>query len=76
MRPIVNGLKEQFDADVEFVYINAGAGEGKEIFDHLSLGGHPAFVVFSTDQQETFRAFGPVGETELRAAIRAQMPQS
>ena len=76
MRPIVDGLKEQFDADMEFVYLNAGAGEGEEIFDHLSLSGHPAYVVFSADQQETFRALGPVDETVLRAAITDQMPSS
>ena len=76
MRPIVDGLKEQFDADMEFVYLNAGVGEGEEIFDHLSLSGHPAYVVFSADQQETFRALGPVDETVLRAAITDQMPSS
>jgi len=76
MRPIVDGLKEQFDADIEFVYVNAGAGKGEALFDHLSLSGHPAFVVFSADHQETFRALGPVEEPVLRAAIEEQAPSS
>ena len=76
MRPIVDGLKEQYEDDVEFVYLNAEAEDGKMTFEDLSLNGHPSYVVFSVDQRETFRALGPVDETMLREAILDQMPSS
>ena len=74
MRPIVDGLEQQFGEDVAFVYLNAREGEGEVIFDHLTLPGHPAVVLFSTDRHETFRALGPVEEVILREAILAQLP--
>lgn len=76
MRPIVDGLKEQYQSDVEFVYVNAGEDEGREAFNSLALSGHPSYVMFSVDKQETYRGLGPLDESVLREAIVAQIPGS
>lgn len=70
MRPIVDGLREEFGDAIAFVYLNAAdSGEGQRAFQTLRLPGHPGFVVFSADGVEMDRAFGIVSADRLRAAL-------
>lgn len=72
MRPIVNGLEEQFGDRMAFVYTNA-ATDGQEAFEALSLPGHPSYVIFNADNEEVYRTFGVVEEAQLRSAITDQL---
>ncbi len=68
MTPIVNGLESSYNAQIEFVSLNAFV-EGEAIFASLALPGHPSFVLFDAAGQETFRAFGIVGMGQLEREI-------
>lgn len=72
MRPIVDGLQEQYDGKVSFVYLNAFDGaEGEAAFRALSLLGHPSYVIFTADGVERFRKVGAVAESALVEALEA-----
>ncbi len=70
MKPIVNGLQEEYSAGVEFVPINALDGaEGEAFFQQLGLPGHPSVVLYSADMQQFYRGVGIVDDEELRRQI-------
>ncbi|MBL8156688.1 MAG: hypothetical protein JNM70_21095 [Anaerolineae bacterium] len=72
MRPIVDGLQEQYGGRVSFVYLNAfDAGEGEAAFGALSLLGHPSYVIFTPEGVERFRKVGAVDESVLVEALEA-----
>jgi hypothetical protein len=70
MTPIVNGLEQELTDRVAFVYVNAADGsEGQRAFEQLRLPGHPGYVIFNSDGDETYRTFGVVSAETLRAII-------
>lgn len=68
MQPIVDGLRDEFQDGMVFVYLNAEE-EGRAAFSRLSLPGHPAYVILSDSGEQQFRAFGMVTPESLRQAI-------
>jgi len=69
MRPIVDGLQEEYEEQIAFVYLNAGDdADGQAIFQSLALPGHPSYIIF-TQEDEVFRSFGIVDEIALIDAI-------
>ena len=64
MQPIVNGLEEQYNQDMKFIYLNANT-DGVFIYGELGLRGHPAYVIFLPDGTETFRTLGYQDEAIL-----------
>lgn len=70
MRPIVDGLQEEYDGQITFAYLNAKDGEsGQAIFESLNLPGHPSYVIFTPDGTEQYRSFGIVEDVTLIDAI-------
>jgi hypothetical protein len=66
MEPIVNGLKEEYSDDVDFVSLNAKDGKnGETIFQQLGLPGHPSIVIYTKDGEEVYRQFGIVDDLNL-----------
>ncbi|MEO1166732.1 MAG: hypothetical protein AAFV98_23340 [Chloroflexota bacterium] len=57
-----------YNEDVSFVYLNATM-DGADIYDALSLRGHPAYVIILPDGTEVFRLLGAQEETTLSDAI-------
>lgn len=47
MEPIVNGLEENFRAEVEFQQMDANSTEGQAIFRSFNLRGHPSYVILN-----------------------------
>jgi hypothetical protein len=75
MQPIVDGLREQYGAQVDFRYHNAlDGGEGQRAFAETGIRGHPGVVVFDAQGRETFRRLGLVDPDELAAAVEAALP--
>lgn len=71
MMPIMNGLEEEFDDSIAFLYFNTAArGEGQRTFEALTLPGHPSLLIFLPYDREIYRAFGIVNEETLRTAVR------
>lgn len=74
MRPIVNGLEEEYGAQVAFRDVNARDGEtGERLFGQLSLPGHPAILIYAPDGEQLYRGVGIVAEAALRAALTAAL---
>jgi len=72
MRPIVDGLKNEYGDRVAFVYLNAAdRAQGQAVFEKLALPGHPGSVVYTMDGRETYRGFGVVDESLLREKIES-----
>jgi hypothetical protein len=70
MQPIVNGIQEEYTAQVKFVLLNAtDGGDGETIFQSLGLPGHPSIVIFAPDGEEVYRQFGIIDEFTLIDAI-------
>ena len=59
MTPIVNGLREQYGAQVDFQLLDASIGEGEALFKHYGLLGHPSYLLLDTDGVEQWRGIGP-----------------
>lgn len=74
MRPIVDGISEQYAGRVTLIDLNARDGEqGQQAFEALSLAGHPAFVVVSSRGEERYRAVGIVEASRLAAELDAAL---
>ncbi|GAB5494328.1 MAG: hypothetical protein Phog2KO_45430 [Phototrophicaceae bacterium] len=69
MQPIVNGLEDTYNNEINFVYLNANT-DGAEVYEGLNLRGHPAFVIFLPDGTETFRTLGFQQKHILEQAIQ------
>ncbi len=73
MQPIVNGLEEQYSNQIRFVSLNANA-DGAASYEALILRGHPAYVIFSADGEELFRALGAQERDFLQQALDDALP--
>lgn len=74
MTPIVNGLEEQYSDQVAFISYNArDAADGEAAFRDLNLPGHPSFVLFTAEGEETYRAQGIIDEAVLQQQIDATL---
>ncbi|HID50544.1 MAG TPA: hypothetical protein EYP41_00705 [Anaerolineae bacterium] len=71
MTPIVNGLEEEFDAEITVVRLNAAEPENVELQQGFGLRGHPAFAILDENGRTTETFFGPQSEETLRAALTA-----
>ncbi len=70
MQPIVNGLQEEYGERVAFIDLNAQDGaDGERLFDQLGLRGHPSFILYSADGQQTYQGIGIIEEQQLRQEI-------
>jgi hypothetical protein len=58
MEPVVNGLEEDYDAEVEFRRIDATSTDGQKIFRSFSLRGHPSYVILNSDADVLWLGLG------------------
>jgi hypothetical protein len=70
MTPIVNGLKEDFEEQVDFRLLDASWGEGEALFEHYGLLGHPSYVLLDTKGEERWRGIGPYSRVQLEDEVR------
>ena len=71
MRPIVNGLEEQYQNQVDFLSLNAlDGGQGEAAFRAYGLRGHPSTVVVAPGGQVNSIHLGIVSRQELDQALQ------
>ena len=58
MQPIVNGLEEEYNKNVEFQQINASTAEGLEIFNAYALFGHPSYMILKDNGEIIWQSVG------------------
>jgi hypothetical protein len=74
MRPIVDGLQEQYGDQVSFVYLNAqDGGQGEKAFSFYGLRGHPSLVFVRTDGEIGWINPGISTRAELQTAIEQEI---
>jgi hypothetical protein len=74
MQPIVNGLEEQYAAEVEFISLNSEDGDqGEAAFAAYGLRGHPSIVLVRPGGQISAIKLGVVTAKELEQAIQTAL---
>jgi hypothetical protein len=76
MTPVVNGLYEEYQAQIEFVSINAADGEGKNTFQAYGLVGHPSYLVLSPEGEVLWQAAGPQSRENIEAALMSSLAKT
>ncbi|MFA9406932.1 MAG: TlpA family protein disulfide reductase [Anaerolineales bacterium] len=77
MTPIVDGLVVEHEEQVDFKFLNAGQGDGKQLFEFYGLPGHPSYILLSPDGEVLWRGFGPVSAEALGSEIeKLTIPRS
>ena len=75
MEPIVDGLEENYQDQIEFLRINALSPEGKSAYQAYNLLGHPAFTILNQQGEMLWKGLGEQSRQELEnqliAAIQA-----
>lgn len=69
MRPIVNGLRQEYGDRIEFRVHNIVTEEGEAWATEYALRGHPAFLLLDKQGQEQWRYVGVVPEEVIEDAI-------
>lgn len=71
MQPIVNRLEDAYQDQVSFVALDArDGGDGEQIFNQLSLPGHPTILLYSATGEQAYRGVGVLTEAQLEEQIQ------
>jgi hypothetical protein len=74
MEPVVNGVEETYQAQIEFKSIDAATKEGQTFFRFYGLPGHPGFVLLKPEGDVLWKGFGEQSrenvESNLKEAIQ------
>jgi len=71
MRPVVDGIEEEYANKLIVVRLDFNEKEDGTLVQALRVRGHPTTVVLDLDRKETKRFLGPVTSEALDAAVRA-----
>jgi hypothetical protein len=75
MEPIVDGLEEKYQDQIEFRRIDALSPEGKSAYQAYNLLGHPAFTLLNQQGELLWKGLGEQSrqdlENQLIAVIQA-----
>ncbi len=73
MEPVVNGLEEFYQDQIEFRSVDVNTPEGEQAFRAYALPGHPGFVLLNSTGEVLWKGFGEQSresiETQLKAAL-------
>lgn len=70
MRPIVNGLEDEYGDRVDFLELDALDGDqGEAAFERYSLRGHPSIIVTESGGEISSMLVGVVSREEVEQAI-------
>jgi len=69
MKPVVDGLEQEFGGRMTFQRLNA-ASEGQALFQRYNLPGHPAYVIVDKQGNVIWRFVGQTTREMLENAIR------
>ncbi|MEZ4501317.1 MAG: hypothetical protein R3C39_01690 [Dehalococcoidia bacterium] len=73
-RPVVNGLRLEYQERINFVILDYDRGDDSALADTLGVPSHPAFAVLEPDSNSVAeRFFGPVPESFIREKIESAL---
>ena len=70
MEPVVNGLTDEYEAQVEFRRIDANTADGKKLFRSFNLRGHPSYVILNPGGELIWAGLGEQPSENLAEQIR------
>lgn len=69
MVPVVDGLEEKYQDQVEFRSLDANSPTGKTAFQAYALRGHPGFVLLSPEGTTLWKGIGEQPQENLEEPI-------
>ena len=74
MKPIVDGLEQDFGSTVQVVRLDFEGDANSKLMDALGVRAHPTFVIFNGAGEPGGPIVGQVPAERLRLAIVAVLP--
>jgi len=71
MGPVVNGLEEIYQEQIEFRALDANSLDGQKAFRAYALPGHPGFVLLNPAGEVLWKGFGEQSRESLEAQLEA-----
>ncbi|HLF90532.1 MAG TPA: hypothetical protein VI451_16410 [Anaerolineales bacterium] len=71
MEPVVNGLEEIYQEQIEFRALDANSLDGQKAFRAYALPGHPGFVLLNPAGEVLWKGFGEQSRESLEAQLEA-----
>ncbi len=62
MMPIVDGLEEDYQEEIKFIWLNAAVDTGRETFRYYNLRGHPSFLLLNPAGDVLWSGIGEISE--------------
>ncbi len=75
MEPVVDGLEEVYNAQVDFRRIDANSQDGRKFFQAYGLRGHPSFVVIDPGGEVLWTGLGEQSEEMLAQALQGVLSE-
>ena len=69
MQPIVNGIEDDYQEEIEIRRIDAESPEGMTIFNGFSLRGHPSYLLIDPEGQILWQSLGEQPGDDIREQI-------
>jgi hypothetical protein len=69
MKPIVDGLEEEYGADLPIVRYNVGTNRGKEVAREYGIIGQPGYIFLDESGEEVRRLMGAQDREVLEREI-------
>ncbi len=69
MKPIVNGLEDEYAKRIAFLQLDAD-NDGRDAFASFNLRGHPSYVIIDSFGGVLWKSVGEQPASELRGAIQ------
>ena len=70
MRPVVNGLEQQYGDRVAFAGVDYNNRANRELVQRYRVRGHPTFVVLDANGAVVREFVGQTAEADLEAALQ------
>jgi thioredoxin-related protein len=70
MRPVVNGLDQQYGQQVAFANVDYNSSANKELVSKYRVRGHPTFVILDRAGNVSQTFVGATARADLEAAIK------
>lgn len=74
MSPIVDGITQKYQSQIEVIRVNANEADGAEAFHRSGLNGHPGYLLLVPEGngwRVAYRAAGIVDSAELERQVNA-----
>jgi hypothetical protein len=73
MEPVVNGLEETYQGQMQFQSIDAASAEGQQMFRFYGLPGHPGYVLLNPEGEVLWKGFGEQPQEFIVSNVKAAL---